>query len=85
MSRRKNWKPRLDATHFSVLWEVRNVAEVAALCMVSKRTVRRWCEEGKIAARQSNVGGGWLISKQSLIEFLQLRQSSPQKGRHTYQ
>ena len=38
--------------------------EAATYLAVSDRTIRRWCEEGKIPARGTNAG--WLVCKMDL-------------------
>lgn len=50
---------------FRPLYEVMTVTEAAKVLGVSPRTARRYCDEGKLVARQS--GDTWIISSQSVM------------------
>jgi len=57
--------------------------EVAEICHVSIWTVYRWCESGRIAARPSTAGRGWLISLPSVREFMREEYDCSVVGRNT--
>lgn len=48
------------------------VAELAKRIHYHPRTIRRWCEEGRIAARQASVNNHviWLIDLRSAYDFV---------------
>lgn len=48
----------------SCLYEVVTVSEAATLLGVSRRWIRKLCEEDKLVARETM--GGWLITTQSV-------------------
>lgn len=55
------------------------LSEAATLCGFGPFTIRHWCEEGKIKARQSNKV--WLIDRQSLLDFIPPRPGVKNKGK----
>lgn len=53
--------------------------EVAELFEVDILTVRRWCRSGQLNASKETVsraGGGWRISRESMIDFARRRYMS---------
>ena len=45
------------------------VPEVAKICRVDARTVRKWIKEGKLLATQAVKGGQYLISRLDIPTF----------------
>jgi predicted site-specific integrase-resolvase len=56
--------------YLNPLFQVVTASETAKICSVSIWTVYNWCNTGKIAARLSETGRGWLISLPSIVEFM---------------
>jgi excisionase family DNA binding protein len=50
-----------------------SVTTVARRCGVPERTVRKWCESGKIDAVQDSYNGHWRISASAVASLLQER------------
>ncbi|MCZ0813531.1 helix-turn-helix domain-containing protein [Roseovarius sp. EGI FJ00037] len=50
-----------------------DIIDVAAICRVSEKTVRRWIEAGDL--RAAKLGGQWRISHRDLNAFVRDRMS----------
>lgn len=60
-----------DDKRWSKFDDLASVGEIAKLYKRRPRTVRMWCDEGKVVAVQ--VGGHWLIDRTSVEDLFRVR------------
>ncbi len=54
------------------------VQQVATFLQVSRTTVWRWCNEGRLPAMK--IGRGWRIRREDLDRYLQSGSNAPHNG-----
>jgi len=64
--------PHSDDGDGAALDQVITVTEAAALTHYHSRSIRRWCAAGLVVAKLTPCGV-WLISRQSLVNFVRAR------------